>query len=346
MPWASTTMIANARCWAPSWMGAGRCSRLANCLCRTASVADRGDQPSILLVKAELQKMQSAVEAYELVSIVQNRCFTDFYTYVARLHDLHIRRKFYQLGQYLVKSGSCEEEDIADVQQKAAEDIGNLFRESPGGIFTLDDALESVHRIIDDNLAGTTALTGTPTGFHCLDEKGGLQKSDLIVIAGATSQGKTSFATDIAVNAMQQGAKIAIYSMEMMKEQLTARIVAGQSGVSSSDILYKPLTDGQFQAVDRAIIIIIPSNIYPLFPRFPFNYIFKNVFPFIVTFTNDKYVLIRSLTQIIPGIIKFAVFIRFSPIFCFLLVYCGIDDIRHCVNTLVTKLFSSFIGLT
>lgn len=217
------------------------------------NVADSGTEPSILLVNAELQKMQSGIEAYELVSIVQNRCFTDFYTYVARLHDLHIRRKFYQLGQYLVKSGSCEEEDIADVQQKVAEDIGNLFRESPGGIFTLDDALESVHRIIDDNLAGTTALTGTPTGFHCLDEKGGLQKSDLIVIAGATSQGKTSFATDIAVNAMQQGAKIAIYSMEMMKEQLTARIVAGQSGVSSSDILYKPLTDGQFQAVDRAI---------------------------------------------------------------------------------------------
>ena len=226
------------------------------------NVADRGDQPSILLVNAELQKMQSAVEMHELAGIMLNRCIVDFYTYVARLHGLHMRRKFYQLGQYLVKSGSCEAEDIADVQQKVVEDFGNLFRESPGGISTLDDALESVHRIIDDNLAGTTALTGTPTGFHCLDEKGGLQKSDLIVIAGATSQGKTSFATDIAVNAMQQDAKIAVYSMEMVKEQLAARIVAGQSGVSSSDILYKPLTDGQFQAVDRAIGALCGKNLY------------------------------------------------------------------------------------
>lgn len=225
-------------------------------------VADSGTEPSILLVKTELEKMQSVVQLHELADIVQNRCIADPYPYFARLHDLHIRRKFYLLGQYLVKSGSCEVEDIMDVQQKAAEDINNLLRESPGGISTLDDSLENLNKIIEDNLAGTTALTGTPTGFHCLDEKGGLQKSDLIVIAGATSQGKTSFATDIAVNAMQQGAKIAVYSMEMMKEQLAARIVAGQSGVSSSDILYKPLTEGQLQAVDRAIGTLCGKNLY------------------------------------------------------------------------------------
>lgn len=226
------------------------------------NVADRGEEPGIVLVYGELQRMRSGVQPFELADIGRNESLSDIYPYAARLHDLHKRRKFYQLGHYLIKAGSCEEEDIVDVQQKAKEGIDGIFRESPGGISTLYDSLECLHKIMADNLAGTNGLTGTPTGFSRLDGKGGLQKSDLIVIAGETSQGKTSFALTLAVNATAQGAKIACYSMEMRKEQLAARIVAGQCGVSSSDILYKPLTDGELQAVDRAVGALCGENLF------------------------------------------------------------------------------------
>lgn len=226
------------------------------------AVADRGAQPDILLVKNELQKMQAAIELSELMGILQNRHFGDVYPIIAHLRDLHLRRKLYLLGQDLVKAGSCEAEDIEDVQLRAREVIDNLCRKAPGGISTLDDALTNLNEIIKANMAGGTGLTGTPTGFHALDDKGGLHKSDLIVIAAATSQGKTAFATDIAVNAIQQGAKIAVYSLEMMKEQLAARIVAGQSGVSSSDMLYHALTPEQLGAVDKAIGALCGKNLF------------------------------------------------------------------------------------
>ena len=81
-------------------------------------------------------------------------------------------------------------------------------------------------------------LTGTTTGFKNFDEKGGLQPGNLIIVAGETSQGKTSYALSVAYNAIQSGAKVAMYSMEMTNEELGARLLSINSGVSSSDILY------------------------------------------------------------------------------------------------------------
>ena len=106
-------------------------------------------------------------------------------------------------------------------------------------------------------------LTGTPTGFEKIDVKsGGLQKSDLIIIAGETSQGKTSLAVSIMRNAAYYGAKIAMYSMEMKKEQITARILSMESGVPANQIMYSRLTDSQIQAIDKGIGKVSGKGIY------------------------------------------------------------------------------------
>lgn len=70
------------------------------------------------------------------------------------------------------------------------------------------------------------------------DEKGGLQKSDLIIIAGETSQGKTSLALCMTRNAIENRAKVAFYSMEMTKEQLTARLLSAKTNIPANNILY------------------------------------------------------------------------------------------------------------
>lgn len=103
-------------------------------------------------------------------------------------------------------------------------------------------------------MSGKTELTGTPTGFDKIDGKtGGLQKSDLIIIAGETSAGKTSMAVSMMKNAAIAGAKIAMYSMEMKKEQITSRIISMISGIPSNVILYSPLSGIQLENVDRAV---------------------------------------------------------------------------------------------
>lgn len=89
-----------------------------------------------------------------------------------------------------------------------------------------------------------------------------MQKSDLIIIAGETSQGKTSLAVSIMRNAACLGTKIAMYSMEMKKEQITARILSMESGVPANEIMYSRLSESQLQSVDKGIGKVSGKGIY------------------------------------------------------------------------------------
>ncbi len=81
-------------------------------------------------------------------------------------------------------------------------------------------------------------VTGVPTGFERIDElTSGLQKSDLIIIAGRPSMGKTAFALDIAKNAAaESGVPVAVFSLEMSKEQLAIRMLSSDAKVDSQRI--------------------------------------------------------------------------------------------------------------
>lgn len=225
-------------------------------------VASLGERPDVITVKNKLVANGVKFELVEYLKITSN-CTFDLYQYAARLHDLTIRRKFWDIGQYLVSNSYSETEDILDVTNSVSEELASLFKSSSTTVTTINDGLESVYKMINDNLTGNKPMTGTPTGFEKIDAKsGGLQKSDLIIIAGETSQGKTSLAVSIMRNAAYFGAKIAMYSMEMKKEQITARILSMESGVAANQIMYSRLTDSQIQAVDKGIGRVSGTGIY------------------------------------------------------------------------------------
>ena len=211
-------------------------------------VVSSGNRPDMITVKGKLVANGVKFELVEYMKIASNSTF-DLYQYVARLHDLAIRRKFYVIGQYLVSNSYSESEDILDVTNSVSNELASLFKSSSTTVSTINDGLENVYSMINENLSGAKAITGTPTGFEKIDSKsGGLQRSDLIIIAGETSQGKTSLAVSIMRNAADFGAKIAMYSME--------------SGVSANQIMYSRLTDSQLQAVDKGIGKISGKGIY------------------------------------------------------------------------------------
>ena len=96
-------------------------------------------------------------------------------------------------------------------------------------------------------------IVGVPTGLKDLDERlGGLHKSDLIIIAGRPSMGKTALATNIAFNAAKKfqeaGDKTSVvfFSLEMSSEQLSTRILAEQSRIKSNDIRRGKISEEQF----------------------------------------------------------------------------------------------------
>lgn len=217
------------------------------------NMGKQGMPIDVISVSAELSKQKSNVTALDLMNISAQIASSAHVEYHAiRLQDLGRRRKLWVVGQQLSKVGLSEEILTADAHQEAIESIGGVF-EKADGVFTLNDAMNSLNEIMVKNATVGGVTTGTKTGMERFDEKGGLQKSDLIIVAGETSQGKTSLALCITRHAIENGAKVAFYSMEMTKEQLTARLLSAKTNIPANNILYSgSLAPSEIRMIDDA----------------------------------------------------------------------------------------------
>lgn len=217
------------------------------------NMGKQGMPIDVISVSAELSKQKSNVTALDLMNISAQIASSAHVEYHAiRLQDLGRRRKLWVVGQQLSKVGLSEEILTADAHQEAIESIGGVF-EKADGVFTLDDAMNSLNEIMVKNATVGGVTTGTKTGMERFDEKGGLQKSDLIIVAGETSQGKTSLALCMTRHAIENGAKVAFYSMEMTKEQLTARLLSAKTNIPANNILYSgSLAPSEMRMIDDA----------------------------------------------------------------------------------------------
>ena len=217
------------------------------------NMGKQGMPIDVISVSAELSKQKSNVTALDLMNISAQIASSAHVEYHAiRLQDLGRRRKLWVVGQQLSKVGLSEEILTADAHQEAIESIGGVF-EKADGVFTLDDAMNSLNEIMVKNATVGGVTTGTKTGMERFDENGGLQKSDLIIVAGETSQGKTSLALCMTRHAIENGAKVAFYSMEMTKEQLTARLLSAKTNIPANNILYSgSLAPSEIRMIDDA----------------------------------------------------------------------------------------------
>jgi len=102
------------------------------------------------------------------------------------------------------------------------------------------------------------------SGFSKLDEfLGGLQRSDLIIVAGRPSMGKTSFALSLATNAaVEQGACVALFSLEMAREPLVLRMLASKSGVDSRRLRLELQNEAEEKRIMETIGILSEAPVY------------------------------------------------------------------------------------
>ncbi len=122
---------------------------------------------------------------------------------------------------------------------------------------------ESFDRI-DELHKNKGALRGVPTGFRDLDNLlGGLQKSDLVIIAARPSMGKTTLALNIAENAaVKTGTKVAIFSLEQSRDQLVDRLLSSVAGVDSWKLRSGNLTDEDFPMIGNAMGVLSEAPIF------------------------------------------------------------------------------------
>lgn len=208
-------------------------------------VDDAGDSVNFITVNAALRKAESELTLSDLISAQQLSTVGDLTVYALRLKELAMRRRMWELGQRLVSAGMSEAEDVDDVSQAAQDSLAGLFGSAQTSMVTLSDAYGELRQRMYANRQQGGCVSGTTTGFPELDRHGGLMPSDLIVIGGESSSGKTSLATAFAVNAISAGEHVAVYSMEMTAVQVAARIASMRSGASVLSITQSMLPESE-----------------------------------------------------------------------------------------------------
>ena len=228
-----------------------------------AAVSAKGDRPDMPTVMRRLQADKVEVTPYELAQVSGNHTF-DLAQHARYLSDLAARRKFAEVAALLAANSTAEPDDVADVVARATSELSALLVASTDHLRTVSEGLADVYDTMCRNMQGdASATTGIPTGFRAIDKRcGGLQPSDFVVIAGETSQGKTSLALSIVYNLAMAGRKAAVYSLEMNLRQLCARFASMASGVPSREIMYGRLDTAQYQIVSDGIGRIEGMEVY------------------------------------------------------------------------------------
>ncbi len=173
------------------------------------------------------------------------------------IYDMFVRRELIKISEQTIDSAKLN--DLDNNGQSIIESSERLlFDLAEKGSFNsslvkFDEAMKQTIEMASAAYKNEEGIVGVPTGLRDLDDKlGGLHQSDLIIIAGRPSMGKTSLATNIAFNAAQKlqesGKKssIAFFSLEMSSEQLSTRIISEQARISSNDIRRGRISDDQF----------------------------------------------------------------------------------------------------
>jgi len=189
--------------------------------------------------------------------------------YARTVHDLHLRRELIRLGEEVVNTAYDYQVDAParDQIEQAEQHLYTLAEEGQyeGGFVPLKGSLQEALATMESAYKRDGGLTGISTGLVDLDNLlGGLHDSDLVILAGRPSMGKTALATNIAFHAAKlhrtetgddgaeqvaDGAVVGFFSLEMSAEQLAIRLLAEETGIASERLRRGQLSADDFQNV-------------------------------------------------------------------------------------------------
>lgn len=175
--------------------------------------------------------------------------------YAKIVADKALLRRLISTANDVTNMAYGAEGEPSEILDQAEQKIFNVSeRHFKGNFISLKTVLTESFDRIDELHKDKDKLRGVPTGFKPLDNiLAGLQPSDLIIIAGRPSVGKTAFALNIAHNvAVHDQIPVAIFSLEMSKEQLVDRLLASEAGIDSWKLRTGNLDDNDFLKINHA----------------------------------------------------------------------------------------------
>ncbi|NET80752.1 MAG: replicative DNA helicase [Moorea sp. SIO1F2] len=176
--------------------------------------------------------------------------------------DKYLRRQLIEAGNEIFKLGYETSLELETVLDQAEQKIFSLTQLRPQqGLIPISETLVQTFQDIENRNQGID-LPGIPSDFYDLDAQiGGLSPSDLIIIAGRPSMGKTSLALGIARNVAEK-MPVAIFSLEMSREQLVQRLLASEAKIDSNFLRAGRIAQNQWAPLSEAIGVLSDLPIY------------------------------------------------------------------------------------
>lgn len=173
-------------------------------------------------------------------------------------------RKLRGISQDIIERCNRGADEVSDLVNAAQSDIFGLLKDNGSNDFTpIDEVMLTIYNKLETLQNTKGNLTGIDTGFVDLNRvTSGLQRSDLILLAARPAMGKTSFALNIAVNAANAGSKVALFSLEMSKEQYIQRILSMESLIENSKFRTGDLDDDDWMKLTNCMSKMNDMRIY------------------------------------------------------------------------------------
>jgi len=196
------------------------------------------------------------------------------------IHDLALKRELIGIGESIVNDAfsnniSVSGQNQIEMAEQRLYNLANDILEVSGGFTPIRSTLQETLEKAQNAFKNKNKISGIPTGFTDMDELlGGLQESDLIILAGRPAMGKTAIITNLALNCCELLSKgsnasekenkfsVGLFSLEMAADQLASRMISTISGVSTPKMRTGHIDEEEFMSIIEASKKI---QEYPLF---------------------------------------------------------------------------------
>ena len=233
------------------------------------SLTERGDVIDPVTLRDELGKRGDLERAggmeyiATLIDVVPTAANVEYHTRIVR--DKAVLRRLVEAATEIIQDVYATRGDSSEVLDNAEQRIFQVAQSRRSEEFLrLKELIWPTMERIEQMQGRAGALTGVPSGFTDLDEMtAGFQRSDLVILAARPSMGKTAFALNVVQHAaIEHGVRVAIFSLEMSKDQLVQRLLCSEGMVDAQRLRRGALHDEDYPKLARAAGLLSSAQIW------------------------------------------------------------------------------------
>lgn len=224
----------------------------------------------IVTLSEELKKQEETNDVDKKISYITDLSTTITETgnikhYAEIIKQKSILRKLIKASNEIINLGYSSNTKVEDVLEIAEKKIFDISQERTGEDFkSISSVLLEAYDIIENLFINKSEITGITTGFDDLNRKiNGFQKTDLLLIAARPAMGKTAFSLNLVLNAaLKADASIAVFSLEMSREQLVQRMLSSQSNIELKKLKTGKLSENDWPRIVETMSVLSSLKIH------------------------------------------------------------------------------------